>query len=128
MIGCIDGYSDDWTSGESYRMLFKDGCDGAGQHVVMNSKKMFGSKKNMFLYGLVHLKLDVMKNWEIVVLWENRSPNSELALRPVYLIREIDTETEIETVRTCYQNYRQSEGEVEKRGNRLCSERTISAY
>ena len=82
--------------GDRYRMTFKDGCDGAGQQVVMNSVAMLGGKENMFLYGLVPLKLVATRvSGEEVVVWENTAPNSSKSLRPVYLIRAAETDAKL---------------------------------
>lgn len=72
-------------------MILKDGCDGAGQQVVWKSKLMIEAAENMFQYGLVPLQL---KSGE-KILWKNPAPNSPNCLRPVYLIREKESDEEM---------------------------------
>ena len=76
-------------------MYFKDGCDGAGQQTTMKSKDMVDSKHHMFQYGLVPLKMVCARASEEMIMWLNESPNSQLAVRPVYLIREEETNIEL---------------------------------
>ena len=84
----------DFRSGE-LEMTFKDGGDGAGQQVVWNSKEMLESKENMFQYGITPLKL-VLRNKETVeTLWINHTPNSCRTLRPLFLIRESETDEDL---------------------------------
>ena len=72
---------------DRYKMYFKDGCDGAGQQTTMKSKDMVDSKHHMFQYGLVPLKMVCARaSEEEMIMWLNESPNSQLAVRPVYLI------------------------------------------
>ena len=82
---------------DKYKMYFKDGCDGAGQQTTMKSKDMVNSKHHMFQYGLVPLKMVCSRESEeeITTMWLNESPNSQLSVRPVYLIREEETNKEL---------------------------------
>ena len=82
--------------GDNYKIFFKDGCDGAGQQTTMKSKDMVNSKHHMFQYGLVPLRtLCIRATKEEEVMWINESPNSQLSVRPVYLIREEETNQEL---------------------------------
>ena len=85
------------TDTYTFTMHFKDGGDGAGQQTKFKSKKMINSKQNMFQYGLTPLKL-VCKSEatnDTKILWENKAPNSAMSVRPVYLIREVETDEEL---------------------------------
>ena len=42
----------------TYRMYYKDGCDGAGSQSVWKSKSMAGMKQNIFQYSIVPLRLE----------------------------------------------------------------------
>ena len=81
----------DITKYENLKMILKDGCDGAGQQSVWKSKLMNDAVGNMFQYGIVPLQL----RSDDTVLWKNPAPNSPNCLRPVYLIREKETDEEI---------------------------------
>ena len=72
-------------------VIFKDGCDGAGQQVTWNSCSMKNAEQNMFQYGIVPLK--VLSNDEVV--WSSNSPNSPECLRPIYLVREKESNQEM---------------------------------
>ena len=65
-------------AGDTFTIFFKDGCDGAGQQVIMKSTSMIDAKDNMFLYGLIVLKLVCKRehDGEEIVLWQNKTPNS----------------------------------------------------
>lgn len=76
---------------ENLKMIFKDGCDGAGQQVKWKSKTTIDAAENMFQYGLVALQI---KSGEST-LWKNPVPNSPNCLRPVYLIREKESDEEM---------------------------------
>ena len=92
-------------TGDTLTIFFKDGCDGAGQQVVMQSTSMIDAKDNMFLYGLVVLKLVCKReNGEEIVLWQNKTLNSSGTLRPIYLLREQETRCRI--TESCYSEYR----------------------
>ena len=81
---------------DQYTMHFKDGGDGAGQQSKLKSKKAVNSKQNMFQYGLTPLKLICTRNTGVKeIMWENHSPNSAMAVRPIYLIRESETDPEL---------------------------------
>ena len=50
----------------------------------------------MFQFGIVPLKVVcIRESQEQEVMWENQSPNSQLSVRPVYLIREEETNPEV---------------------------------
>ena len=77
-------------------MVFKDGCDGAGQQVVWNSTSMLDAVGNIFQYGITPLKLlQRFGDGSTVVLWENHTPNNCRSLRPVFLIREKETDEDL---------------------------------
>ena len=83
-------------TGDTFTIFFKDGCDGAGQQVIMQSTSMIDAKDNMFLYGLVVLKLVCKReNGEEIVLWQNKTHNSSGTLQPIYLLREQETDAEL---------------------------------
>ena len=80
----------------NYKMYFKDGADGAGQQVVWRSKSMKNSKQNMFQYGLTALRLTRINNdTSETMIWENSVPNYARSLRPVYLIRDSETDEDL---------------------------------
>jgi len=65
-------------------MLFKDGGDGAGQHVIWNSTSMIDTKENMFQYGITPLKVIRRRDdSSTVCIWQNHAPNASLTLRPL---------------------------------------------
>ena len=94
----------------------KDGGDGAGTMPALKSKKKcvdaVGDPDNnnnnstsedkeddedhMFQYGIIPLKLvrDVDGDTQ-EILWQNKVPNSARSLRPIYLIREVETDVEL---------------------------------
>ena len=81
---------------DKYIMHFKDGGDGAAQQPKLKSSKTITSKQNMFQYGLTPLKLVCTRDTGVKeIMWENRSPNSAMAVRPLYLIRELETDPEL---------------------------------
>ena len=80
---------------DTYCMLFKDGCDGAGQQTILKSTKALGGKDHMFLYGIVPLRLVCKRGEENIELWVNKTPNSCKSLRPTYLIREVETDMDM---------------------------------
>ena len=81
----------------TYTMVFKDGGDGAGSQIVWHSTSMLEYKENMFQYGLAALKLLFRKDGatEDEVLWINDTPNSSRSLRPVFLVRESETDEDL---------------------------------
>ena len=85
---CVD------NSGE-YEMVFKDGGDGAGAQIIWNSTATADFGENMFQYGLTPLKLLFYKDGEAEVLWMNYAPNSSKSLRPVFLVREVETNEDL---------------------------------
>lgn len=85
-----------FLEGDSYQAEFKEGGDGAGQMPKMNSKEMSTSQENIFQYSMTILKFSCTRNdGQVVVMWENPSPNSAKCVRPVYLIREKETDDEL---------------------------------
>ena len=78
-----------------YEMVFKDGGDGAGSQTVWNSTSMNDYVENMFQYGLTPLKLLFHSKSESKVLWMNHAPNSCRSLRPVFLVREKETDEDL---------------------------------
>ena len=77
-------------------MVFKDGGDGAGQQVVWSSTNMLTAGENMFQYGIAPLKLVRRFNDNTTeILWQNLAPNSCRSLRPLYLIREKETDEDL---------------------------------
>lgn len=84
------------SSSENYKMSFKDGGDGAGQQVTMKTKSMVGSTENIFQYGITPLQLSHhAKDGTTQILWKNHAPNSARSLRPIYLIRETETDEDL---------------------------------
>ena len=68
---------------------FKDGGDGAGTMARLKSKKAADDAEHIFQYGLTPLRLtQTSDNNDVVDIWNNKTPNSPHALRPIYLIRE----------------------------------------
>ena len=66
--------------GDNYKVIFKEGCDGAGHQTTMKSKDMVDSKHHMFQYGIVPLRmLCVRAMKEEEVMWLNKSPNPQLS-------------------------------------------------
>ena len=77
-------------------MVFKDGGDGAGQQVIWNSKSMKDAKANMFQYGITPLKLsNKNEDGSKELLWLNHTPNASRTLRPLFLIREKETDDDL---------------------------------
>ena len=75
------------------RMYLKNGGDGAGTMPVLKSKHCADDVDHIFQYGIIPLKLTAASDTtEEEILWSNSVPNSARSLRPVYLIREIETE------------------------------------
>ena len=75
------------------RMYLKDGGDGAGTMPVLKSKHCVDDVDHIFQYGIIPLKLTAASDTtEEEILWSNAVPNSARSLRPVYLIREIETD------------------------------------
>ena len=77
-------------------MVFKDGGDGAGQQVVWNSTSMLDATENIFQYGITPLKLVARyQDGSSFCLWQNHSPNNCRTLRPLFLIREKETDEDL---------------------------------
>ena len=78
-------------------MVFKSGGDGAGQQVVWNSTSMLDAVENMFqYYGITPLKLlQRFDDGSTVLLWQNHTPNNCRSLRPLFLIREKETDEDL---------------------------------
>ena len=94
----------------------KDGGDGAGSMPSLRSRKKTkianietassvatedvesdkDEAEHMFQYGIIPLKLvRSLQGCDKQILWQNKVPNSSRSLRPIYLIREKETETEL---------------------------------
>ena len=74
------------------KIYLKDGGDGAGQMPSLKSKKAVNDKQNMFQYGIIPLKMTkINANATEELVWSNPVPNSARSLRPVYLIRDKET-------------------------------------
>lgn len=71
----------------TYKMLYKDGADGAGSQAIWKSKSIIGMAPNMYQYSLVPLRLEMVADYENKILWNNPSPNSAYWC-PQELIRE----------------------------------------
>ena len=59
------------------------------------SRSMSDAESHIFQYGLVPLRLKNVTTEPPTVLWCNTSPNSALYCRPIYLVREIETNDEL---------------------------------
>ncbi len=94
------------------KLHLKDGGDGAGSMPSLRSKKKPGDKddgeeedddsdededeaEHMFQYGIIPLKLVRNIDGEEEVYWHNKVPNSARSLRPIYLIREKETDADL---------------------------------
>ena len=53
------------------------------------------SEHHIFQYGIVPLKFICQRQGENIVLWENTSPNSQMSVRPIFLIREKETNEQL---------------------------------
>ena len=94
----------------------KDGGDGEGSMPSLRSRKKpkianvetassaatedddsdKDEAEHMFQYGIIPLKLvRSLQGHGKQILWQNKVPNSSRSLRPIYLIREKETETEL---------------------------------
>lgn len=96
----------------------KDGGDGAGTMPALKSRKKAvvedentdtedasgteddesdeeDEAEHIFQYGIIPLKLVRNFDGNEEILWENKVPNSARSLRPLYLIREKETNTEL---------------------------------
>ena len=99
---CIEEGSFERIEGDSYEMFYKDGCDGAGMQTKMKTNKSPENQKSdsehhIFQYGITPLKLICTRaSSKTEVMWENKSPNSQFTVRPVYLIRETETNEELQ--------------------------------
>ena len=99
---------------ENLTFILKDGGDGAGTMPRLKSKKKKPEGENsedekendpsvieeeeaehMFQYGIIPLKLIHDDGGHQDILWQNKVPNSARSLRPIYLIREKETNTEL---------------------------------
>ena len=82
--------------GKNLKLYLKDGGDGAGQMPTLKSKVSVNDEENIFQYGLIPLKMTnfIDENTEEVV-WTNPVPNSARSLRPIYLIREKETNEDL---------------------------------
>ena len=79
------------------KLFGKDGADGAGaQDIWYHSKQMDEeSAQHLFQYGFVPIKLVAEADGEPIVLWRNKKPNSPFTLRPIYLIREKESDKDL---------------------------------
>ena len=92
----------------------KDGGDGAGTMPALKSKKNRDDDDDdgsdtegdgesdeeeeadhIFQYGIIPLKLVRNVDGNQQILWQNKVPNSARSLRPIYLIREVETDAEL---------------------------------
>ena len=103
---------------ENLTFYLKDGGDGAGTMPALKSKKKCtdgaedgnaGEEDNdgsdddededsdhMFKYGIIPLKLARnVEGGNQEILWQNKVPNSARSLKPIYLIREVETDEEL---------------------------------
>ena len=74
-------------------MHLKDG-DGAGTMPFLKSKKSVDGD-HIFQYSMIPLKLTKVGENDEEVAWKNPVPNSARSLRPVYLIREEETDPDL---------------------------------
>ena len=51
--------------------------------------------EHIFQYGIIPLKLVRNFDGQVEILWQNKVPNSSRSLRPIYLIREKETEEDL---------------------------------
>ena len=100
---------------DNLTFYLKDSGDGAGTMPALKSKKKCAiggddisdsqddddddnddDSDHMFQYGINPLKLvrDVNGTTQ-EILWQNKVPNSARSLRPIYLIREVETDVEL---------------------------------
>ena len=79
------------------KMYLKDGGDGAGTMPILKSKGAADDQDHIFQYGIIPLKLAVMDNLSGIEesLWLNPIPNAARSLRPIYLVREVETDAEL---------------------------------
>ena len=79
------------------KVYLKDGGDGAGQMPSLKSKVAVDDSENIFQYGIIPLKMTKVNDDDVSedVVWVNPVPNSARSLRPVYLIREKETNKEL---------------------------------
>ena len=99
-------------------MHLKDGGDGAGTMPFLKSKKSVDDGDHIFQYGMIPLKLTkkVGENDEEVA-WKNPVPNSARSLRPVYLIREEETDPDL--LELVIKNTDDSRNDLNKNGMNL---------
>ena len=78
-------------------MHLKDDVDGAGTMPALKSKQAVGNYDgeeggdHIFQYGVIPLKSTCGDE----TVWQNRVPNSARSLRPVFLIRELEDDTDL---------------------------------
>ena len=77
------------------KLYLKDRGDGAGQMPSLKSKVAVDDSENMFQYEIIPLKMTKVNKDSEDVVWVNPVPNSARSLRPVYLIREKETNEEL---------------------------------
>ena len=77
-------------------MYVKDGGDGAGTMPSLKSKQAgSGDCDHIFQYGIIPLKLTHIVGDKEEILWKNKVPNAARSLRPVFLIREVESNPEL---------------------------------
>lgn len=78
---------------QNLTMYLKDGGDGAGTMPALKSKQAAGNEEedddHIFQYGIIPLKLTCGNE----TIWQNKVPNAARSLRPVYLIREVESDS-----------------------------------
>ena len=81
----------------TFTMHLKDGGDGAGTMPFLKSKNSVDDDDHIFQYGIIPLKLTKCEEGkdEEVVVWKNPVPNSARSLRPIYLIREKESDPDL---------------------------------
>ena len=81
----------------SLKMYLKDGSDGAGTMPVLKSKGAAVDQDHIFQYGRIPPKLTVMDNLSGIEesLWSNPITNAARSLRPIYFVREMETDLEL---------------------------------
>ena len=96
-------------------LYLKDGGDGAGTMPALKSKKSVDDAEHMFQYGIIPLRLTQKKeNCEEIDVWQNKTPNSAHALRPIFMIREKEDETDL--LNTVIPESDQSRNELNRNG------------
>jgi hypothetical protein len=79
------------VTNKELKIVYKDGCDGAGSQTVWDSVSMKDASDHMFQYGVVPLRVEQ----DSKVLWKNPTPNAASSVRPVYLLRAAEDEDRV---------------------------------